>query len=385
MNISAVFSGSPVTPDEILQCRADRVERQQKMLSMGGQCLVSFSMNIPGSIKQFPLAKSAFAIGIAELESALPGNVIMAKHLIDLPTGSEGLFLLKCSPETAKLAAMDLEEYHPLGRLFDIDVLDRHGRHLSRLKFGYPPRPCLLCGGNAKLCARSGTHSIEALRLRISQILSNYFRDSAANSLAACATRAQLYEISVTPKPGLVDQNNNGAHHDMNYFTFLDSCAALSPWFRKMVCLGWDKAEFSAKQLFPHLRTLGLQAERDMFAATGGINTHKGQIFSMGILCCALGQVHACRETPVPLDDLLTRCKALGQCSLRDFTLSAYNPPPHRWNHLLSGKRLYRCPWRSIQRFFIRRFNWNVHPALLAGTRAVPKRCICGYAASFYC
>ena len=100
------------------------------------------------------------------------------------------------------------------------------------------------------------------------------------------ALRALMTEVCITPKPGLVDRANNGAHKDMNIFTFIDSATALFPYF----C---DVAEYSQKyegeleDLLPELAPIGIKAEEAMFRATGGVNTHKGAIFSLGILCAA--------------------------------------------------------------------------------------------------
>lgn len=66
-----------------------------------------------------------------------------------------------------------------------------------------------------------------------------------------------LYEVSTTPKPGLVDRNNSGSHKDMDFFTFLDSSASLIPWFREFFCLGWDHSSESDRQLFERLRYAG--------------------------------------------------------------------------------------------------------------------------------
>lgn len=110
-------------------------------------------------------------------------------------------------------------------------------------------------------------------------------------AVSSAAVRALLYEVSVTPKPGLVDRRNNGAHRDMDYYTFLDSALALQPYFETVTLCGYHFAG-SAEQLLPQLRAPGLQAEKDMLAATGGINTHKGAIFSLGILCGGLGWLY---------------------------------------------------------------------------------------------
>lgn len=116
--------------------------------------------------------------------------------------------------------------------------------------------------------------------------------------MAVAALRA---EAAATPKPGLVDRENSGAHTDMDYPLFLASCRALESYFVRCAEIGAEAsppdsgagrsvgsktAEAGSLQL---LREEGLAAEEAMFAATGGVNTHKGLIFSMGVLCFCLG------------------------------------------------------------------------------------------------
>lgn len=146
-----------------------------------------------------------------------------------------------------------------------------------------------------------------------------YSRNRAANLYSACAVQSLLYEVSVTPKPGLVDRANSGSHKDMDFFTFLDSSAALSPWFREMFCLGWDYSQAPTAELFQRLRIVGCQAEREMLVATRGVNTHKGLIFSLGLLCGALGALRSRHTEEISLSQILALCAELGQCALDDF------------------------------------------------------------------
>ena len=109
---------------------------------------------------------------------------------------------------------------------------------------------------------------------------------SISSNIAELAVSALLAEVWTTPKPGLVDRNNNGAHTDMDLTMFERSALALETSFLQCAeageCLKHDLPILAAK-----LRTIGLQAESRMYEATGGVNTHKGAIFSMGILCAA--------------------------------------------------------------------------------------------------
>ena len=106
--------------------------------------------------------------------------------------------------------------------------------------------------------------------------------------IAGQAEKALLYEVALTPKPGLVDRNNSGAHSDMDFFTFLDSIVSLSPYLYQYVKLGMEH-EGTAKELFHKVRSIGVHAEKAMLAATKNINTHKGANFSFAVLLGATG------------------------------------------------------------------------------------------------
>ena len=122
------------------------------------------------------------------------------------------------------------------------------------------------------------------------------------------ATRSLLYEVSVSPKPGLVDRFDSGAHADMDFFTYLDSSVALTEYFRLAYLEGASSFWLAPPELFPHLRRLGVQAEQQMYAATGGVNTHKGIIFTLGLFCGGLGWLSGRGE---PADEI----KLLHLCS----------------------------------------------------------------------
>lgn len=107
--------------------------------------------------------------------------------------------------------------------------------------------------------------------------------------IVMAARQALLDEVYLTPKPGLVDAANNGAHRDMDLSLFLRSIDAITPWLSHF----WFKAEqychVDETALLPLIRPIGLACEQAMFTATHGINTHKGGIFSLGLLCAAAG------------------------------------------------------------------------------------------------
>ena len=105
------------------------------------------------------------------------------------------------------------------------------------------------------------------------------------------AARAAILEAAAGPKPGLVCRDSQGAHKDMDYTTFVRSALALQGYFTQAHALGSATTTLETQAVFPRLRALGLKAEQDMFAATNGVNTHKGLIFSLGLFCAALGRL----------------------------------------------------------------------------------------------
>ena len=104
--------------------------------------------------------------------------------------------------------------------------------------------------------------------------------------IGSLATKALLEEVCTTPKPGLVDRLGSGGHTDMDYHTFEKSAYALQPYFGEMAELG-NVWKGSLPDLFAEIRKIGLEAEKAMFSVTKGVNTHKGMLFSVGILSAA--------------------------------------------------------------------------------------------------
>ena len=107
------------------------------------------------------------------------------------------------------------------------------------------------------------------------------------------ASMALQAELDTTPKPGLVDRNDNGAHRDMDHALMQRSIQALHPYFVRLAQLG-----FTGKQpCHDEIVNIGIEAEREMFKATGGVNTHKGALFSIGLAAVALAGEAFCRIT----------------------------------------------------------------------------------------
>lgn len=124
------------------------------------------------------------------------------------------------------------------------------------------------------------------------------------NLIGRYAVRSLHAELALYPKPGLVSLVDNGSHDDMNAVTFLRSLFALRHYFIRIAAAGMHGASFEI------LKQLAIDAERRMMTATGGINTHRGAIFCMGMLCAAAA---LCKARGMPLSPGAVRAVLLTQ------------------------------------------------------------------------
>jgi len=114
-------------------------------------------------------------------------------------------------------------------------------------------------------------------------------------AIGRAATLALHDELALTPKPGLVTLVDNGSHDDMDAHTFMRSLFSLRGYFVRIAEAGHAGADFAV------LERCGIEAEARMLAATRGINTHRGAIFMLGLLCAAAGAVSRECECEGPL------------------------------------------------------------------------------------
>ena len=307
---SEEIENKPVSVEEMALRREERAARQAELIKEHGLPVVCLTMNIAGPYKYSPAIETCFNVGLYELEKALvrfnAKRVHEEYHIAH--TGCEALLVYSgVNARLIKAVAVKTEEGFGFGRLLDIDVIDKNGEKLSRPR----PRKCLVCDKNAAVCARSRAHSLDELASATEKQL----REAIAYSAAVSAGEALYAEVAATPKPGLVDMNNNGANTDMNVPLFEKSAEAITPYFYSMAYTAADRGspesghgegcgeddsvncadcpEHEAchlehgASLMTKLTILGVEAEARMKQATGGVNTHKGAIFCLGLLVSA--------------------------------------------------------------------------------------------------
>ncbi|HEY3984541.1 citrate lyase holo-[acyl-carrier protein] synthase [Cedecea sp.] len=160
---------------ELLAGRDARQAKQQAWLARHSAPLISFTVVSPGPIKDSELTRRIFNHGIRALRllAEASGWEIRQQTCFPVITGPEGLLVIDAPASQVKQAAIELEQSHPLGRLWDIDVLTPQGNILSRKDFSLPPRGCLLCQQDAAYCAREQTHSLQDLTARMESLLND--------------------------------------------------------------------------------------------------------------------------------------------------------------------------------------------------------------------
>lgn len=114
---------------------------------------MEFSLNIAGAVKTFPFARAAFREEVRELSDRLSRFSVLKTEVYEKNTGDCAFFLLKSQAIQVKKFLVSIEESHPLGRLFNLDVCGPDGISVKRHDLGLLPRTCLVCGEDAHVCA----------------------------------------------------------------------------------------------------------------------------------------------------------------------------------------------------------------------------------------
>lgn len=282
-----------ITLTQLLDIREARVQRQNALLHTHGGSLICLTLNIPGPRKVTAQTRRIFTMAVDMVRARLRGLGCkdIPQQQVHTPAGSEGYFSVNLPPEALKAAMVEIEESSPVARLFDLDVLTADGKKVSREDLRLPGRKCLLCDRDAPICARSRAHRLVELEEKTRELMTDAITRMDARRVASLAVRGLLYEACAAPKPGLVDRLDSGSHKDMDIFTFMSSAAALQPYFADCFRLGRNNRHEPPQETFRRLRLPGMLAEHEMHRATGNINTHKGAIFSLGLICGALGRL----------------------------------------------------------------------------------------------
>ncbi len=168
-----MLHGETVVLTDMLDCRERRSLKQEEYRKKYHTTVISFCMNIPGPIKTNPDITKVFYDGVQDIMSFLQASDIKILESIEYneKTGNELLLAIDSTDsEGIKDAMTHIEENHPLGRLFDIDVLNPEGIKMSRPTF----RKCFICNCQAQECASARKHSVPEMQEYINSRIQEY-------------------------------------------------------------------------------------------------------------------------------------------------------------------------------------------------------------------
>ncbi len=163
-----------------------------------------------------------------------------------------------------------------LGRFIDLDLFTGLSSSISRKDLNVIKRPCIVCGGDYNICSRERRHTLDEVLIKTKTLIRKGFVEKIV--FDTCESLKE--EVVAHPKFGLVTKKHNGKHKDMDYNTFLLSIDAIKPFLYKYAFEGFSIDDSTYKKL----KNIGIEAEKAMFEATNGINTHKGIIFLLGFI-----------------------------------------------------------------------------------------------------
>lgn len=157
----------------MLEARERRARAQREALERFGLPVLTATPVTPGPGKDGPVPRALLVAALGALEERCRdlGWPFRAGSARYLPTGPEALLVVDAPALDLKRALVALEDVHPLGRLWDLDVLDPATGPVTRGRLGLPARTCLLCGEPAHACARSRAHRLEDLQGAIGERL----------------------------------------------------------------------------------------------------------------------------------------------------------------------------------------------------------------------
>jgi len=166
-----------VTLQEVLIARERKSVRIKQLFVRYKVPIVAVKMNIPGPVKDHSLYRQGIEACLSAITDGLQmhQSSFIYKEVLHYPTGTELYLCINRDAKELKRIAVEIEEKHPIGRLFDIDVFEHEERSLSRNEMNLASRKCIICNDDAHQCGRTRKHSIEILVNTIKSRLVDYF------------------------------------------------------------------------------------------------------------------------------------------------------------------------------------------------------------------
>ena len=163
-----------ITLDQLLTSKEQRSKRQLELIAQyPASTLVCLTVIMPGNVKRNFHSLIVAQAAMTAMVNAFSSSIVNLEAR-DLVTGYEAYLTTSLTQREAKQLACEIEDEHPLGRLFDIDVITPTGEPIARTSIGFEPRKCLMCDNEARFCMRNHTHTQEELHQCIARLIEDY-------------------------------------------------------------------------------------------------------------------------------------------------------------------------------------------------------------------
>jgi len=178
LGAGAATSETVVALEQVLEARERRAARQAAALARFRRPLVSATVVMPGPVKDCLLSRRLLVKAYHEIGGVASAKAwpMLSREVFWQATGPEAFLVVDALPEDLKAAMIGIEACHPLGRLWDLDVVAPGPRIVSRKDLGFAPRKCLVCDLPAAECGRSRRHSLEQLLETMQAMVDEYDR-----------------------------------------------------------------------------------------------------------------------------------------------------------------------------------------------------------------
>lgn len=158
--------------EEILQGKEERYNLELKLLDEFKRPILCLTVNYPGPNKLNEVSKLIFEEALKSLRGFRFALTLKGEN----PAGPYFIGVLCEEALEAKLKTIEIEERHPLGRIFDIDIIDYPFRVVSRRDLGFAGRRCMVCGGEVERCVIESRHPLREVLTEIERMVRDYFR-----------------------------------------------------------------------------------------------------------------------------------------------------------------------------------------------------------------
>jgi holo-ACP synthase len=174
-NVTGQITETTVSIGLLLAARDQRALRHSAALAHFGKPMISVQVVTPGPVKDGWLPRHVMEIALRELDALYSAKnwPVASSEVFWEKTGPEAVHVIDAEARLLKLATIELEERHPVGRLWDLDVLAPGEIRLSRKQLGFPARRCMVCEHPAHECGRSRRHPLPELLERIEKMVND--------------------------------------------------------------------------------------------------------------------------------------------------------------------------------------------------------------------